>query len=195
MARNPPGDFLADDQQGMSAPHLLLGFFVLPLWIAAGLADYFCHRAARIQDNAGTPESLMHLVQYSLVGLPISFALFFRANAGFFIFAAIAILLHHLVAYIDVRYADPKRKVEPLEQMVHSFLELLPITAFLLLAVAEWPQFLALLGAGSQKAVFALQLRMMPLFYVIASISSAFLFNLLPYLEELWRCRRTANKG
>ena len=132
----------------------------------------------------------MHLVQFSLVGLPVTAGLFLRANAGFFLVAALCILAHHAVAYIDVRYADNKRGIRPREQMVHSFLELLPITAFLLLAAAEWPQFLALLGMSPEKPVFALQLRIMPLFYVAVILAGAFLSNLAPYLEELWRCRR-----
>jgi hypothetical protein len=179
----------------MSAPYLLLGFCVLPLWIAAGFADYLCHRAARIENNAGTPESVLHLVQYALVGIPVTLGLFLEANAGFFLVAALLILLHHAVAFIDLRYADATRKIAPREQMVHSFLELLPITAFLLLASAEWPQFVALLGMGPQQPAFAPQVRMMPLPYVITILAAAFLSNLVPYLEELWRCRRAHNKS
>lgn len=168
---------------------------MLPLWIAAGFADYLCHRAARIEKNAGAPESILHLVQYSLVGIPVVLALFLRPNAGFFLFAALAILLHHGVTYVDLRYADATRKIEPREQMVHSFLELLPITAFLLLAVAEWPQFLAMMGIGPQQAAFAPQIRVMPLFYVLTVLAAAFLSNLVPYLEELWRCLQARNKS
>jgi hypothetical protein len=179
----------------MSSAYYLLGFFVLPVWIVAGFTDYLCHRAARISENAGTPESLLHLLQYALVGLPVTLALFLKANAGFLVFAAAMILLHHLVAYIDVRYANSMRKVQPFEQMVHSFLELLPITAFLLLAVAAWPQFVALLGAGEEKAVFVPQpLIMFPL-YAALILAAALLFNFIPYLEELVRCWRAANKS
>src|SRR3954468_17262202 len=81
-------DFLADDHQAVSASYLILGFCVLPLWIIAGLGDYLCHRAARIQDNSGAPESILHLVQFGLVGLPVTLGLFLRANAGFFFFSA-----------------------------------------------------------------------------------------------------------
>jgi len=177
-----------------SAPYLLLGFVVLPLWVAAGFTDYFCHRAARIQINSGTPESLLHLVQFSLIGLPVMLALFLRPNAGFFLFALFCILLHHVVAYIDVRYADTTRKIAPVEQMVHSFLELLPITAFLLLAVADWNQFLTLFGLGSEAVRFAPEPRLLSARYTVVILASAFLFNLVPYLEELMRCLRASNK-
>jgi hypothetical protein len=177
----------------VTAPYFLLGCFVLPLWIAAGFADYLCHRAAKISENSGTPESVLHLVQFSLVGIPTTVALFFRVNAGFFLSAALCILLHHLTAYMDVRYADATRKVEPREQMVHSFLEILPITAYLLLAVAEWPQFLSLFGLGRAQPVFVPELRLLSLPYTVAILAAALLFNLLPYLEELARCLRSAH--
>jgi hypothetical protein len=176
-----------------SIPYLLLGFLVLPLWVAAGFADYWCHRAAEISENSGTMESVLHLVQFSLVGLPVTLALFIRPNAGFFLLTVVCILLHHLVAYIDVRYADATRKVEPREQMVHSFLEILPITACLLLAVAEWPQLVSLFGLGGEQPLFGLQPRVISLPYTMAAFSAAVLFNLLPYLEELWRCLRSAS--
>ena len=48
----------------MSPVFLLLGYLILPLWIAAGFADYLCHRAARISENSGAQESALHLVQY-----------------------------------------------------------------------------------------------------------------------------------
>jgi hypothetical protein len=174
----------------MSAPYLLLAFVVLPLWVAAGFADYLCHRATHIEQNAGTAESVLHLVQFSLVGLPVTLALFLRPNAGFFILAGLCILLHHAVTYIDLRYADGTRKIWPREQMVHSLLEILPITAFLLLAVAAWPQFLALLGLSGEPARFAPELRLMPIPYTAAILLAALLFNALPYLEELLRCLR-----
>ena len=176
----------------MSAPYLILGFFVLPLWIGAGLADYLCHRAARIQENSGTPESLLHLLQFGLVGLPLTLGLFLRPNAGFFLFGALCILLHHAVAYMDVRYADGSRKVAPREQMVHSFLELLPITAWLLLAAAEWPQLLALLDLGPEPARFAPEPRLVSGVYSAVLLVAACIFNLVPYFEELARCLRLA---
>jgi hypothetical protein len=179
----------------MSAPYLLLGFLVLPLWIAAGFADYLCHRAARISENSGVPESVLHLVQFSLIGLPVTLALFLAPTAGFFLLAAACLLLHHLIAYIDVRYANGTRTVEPREQMVHSFLEILPLTALLLLAAAEWRQILALFGHVGIAPLFALRPGVVPLSYAAAILAAAFLFNFIPYLEELWRCLKARNKA
>ena len=61
-------------------------------------------------------------------------ALFLAVKAGLLLAFILFILLHHAVAFADVRYANHMRVVTPVEQMVHSFLEILPITAFLLIA-------------------------------------------------------------
>jgi hypothetical protein len=43
----------------------LLMYFVLPVWLAAGFADYLCHRASHIERTSGWKESLLHLLQFS----------------------------------------------------------------------------------------------------------------------------------
>jgi hypothetical protein len=154
------------------------------------LADYSCHRATRIQDTSGTPESLLHVLQFGLVALPTVLALTVQINAGFFLLAALAVLCHHIVAYIDIRFANQTRRVIPIEQMVHSFLELLPISAFLLLTVLHWDQFIALFGLGTGTPAFGVHLKAHPLptRYLLSAIGAAFLLNAVPYLEELHRC-------
>src|SRR4051812_13986461 len=106
-----------------SAAASLLIFFVLPLWIAAGLADYFCHRATSIETTSGVSESILHLAQFGLVGIPVTAALFLDINAGYFALAFVFLILHHAVAAVDLMYANPRRRIAPREQMIHSFLE------------------------------------------------------------------------
>jgi hypothetical protein len=181
----------------MPAATALLVFVVLPLWMAAGLADYMCHRASSIEMTSGTRESILHLLQFALVGIPITLAMFLETNAGYFALAILFIVLHHAAAAVDLVYANPRRHVAPREQMVHSFLELLPITALFLLGILKWEQFLALLGLGVEQPVFALHVRVLPIGFVVAVLSAAALLNLIPYIEELWRCisraRQTRN--
>ena len=174
------------------AAQILLMFAVLPVWIVAGLADYFCHRASRIEDTSGPAESVLHRVQLGLVGVPVILVLFLDINAGLLALCLFCILLHHAVAYLDVDYATHTRNVTPLEQMVHSFLELTPIAAFLLLGVLYWPQLLALFGMGTEAARFApvLKREPLPVAYVIAVFAATIVFNLAPYLEELLRTLR-----
>jgi hypothetical protein len=171
---------------------VLLGLVVLPVWMAMGLADYFCHRATDIEHTAGTQESLLHLVQFGLVGIPLTAALFLQVNAALLVVTAIFVVLHHVVAYIDVRYANATRQVRPVEQMVHSFLEILPITAYLLVAVLGFGQMQAIFGFGGEEADFALRIRRPPLpgWYIASLLATAFLLNLVPYFEELVRCVR-----
>ncbi len=131
----------------------------------------------------------MHLAQFGLVGVPILLVLFFRVNAGVLLVLAAFAVAHHCVAYADLRYATGKREISPVEQMVHSFLELLPLTAWLLLSVIQFDQLEALRN-GSMDLSFRFQPR--PLDYVVSVLVGASLFGLLPYLEELGRCFRCA---
>ena len=174
------------------AAALLLMYAVLPVWIVAGFTDYLCHRAARIERNSGVTESLLHVVQFTLIGIPTILALLLAINAAFFLIAIAAIFLHHGVAYLDVRYANRTRNVPPFEQMVHSFLEILPLMAFALLAVLHWPDILALVGyaPAPQSFTFRFKNPPLPLGYVLSVVAAAAIFNALPYGEELVRCLR-----
>jgi len=178
-----------------TAASVLLVLVILPLWIAAGLADYCCHRATNIEKTSGAPESVLHLVQFALVGVPITLALFLEINAGYFLLASVFVVLHHAVAAVDLVFANPRRHIAPREQMIHSFLEIFPITALMLLAVLHWPQLLALFGAGPEPAIFAPHLRFLPASLVASILGAAFLLNLVPYIEELCRCLARARRG
>jgi len=116
----------------------LLMYFVLPLWLAAGFADYLCHRAAHIERTSGWKESLLHLLQFGEMALPILAALFLEINAGVVLLMIVCLLLHEATAYWDVSYATSTRKVAPVEQHVHSFLEILPLTDRALLGAVRF---------------------------------------------------------
>jgi hypothetical protein len=67
--------------------------------------------------------------------------------------------------------------------MVHSFMELLPLAAVLLLVT--------LLQDGPE---WSLRLKddPLPAGYLAGACAAIALFNLVPLLEEAWRCRRAA---
>ncbi|HTI85491.1 MAG TPA: hypothetical protein VL966_02720 [Alphaproteobacteria bacterium] len=46
----------------------LMFFFVIPLWMFAGVVDYVCHRASGIQQTTGAKESLLHLAMFGEAG-------------------------------------------------------------------------------------------------------------------------------
>jgi hypothetical protein len=53
----------------------VLMYFVLPLWLFAGFADYLCHRASSIATTAGPKESLIHLLMLTEMGIPVTAAM------------------------------------------------------------------------------------------------------------------------
>ncbi|MGB9367875.1 MAG: hypothetical protein WCE79_17875 [Xanthobacteraceae bacterium] len=168
---------------------ILLLYFIMPVWFAAGLADYFCHRATDIEHTAGPKESLLHLLMFAEVAVPILMCLFFEINALVFAVMIAGFIAHEVTALWDVSYAIEHRYVSPIEQHVHSFLEMIPLMAGAFVAVLHWPQFLALFGLGSEAARFTLELKKesLPIAYIVAVLGASLLFELLPYLKELWR--------
>ncbi len=168
-----------------------LTYLVVPVWLLAGLADYFCHRASHIERTSGVAESLLHLLQFGEVGVPLLAALFLEINAAVLLIMLVGLVLHQATAMWDVRYANATRRVTPIEQHVHGVLEMAPAVATAVVAILHWPQFVALLGIGD--ADFALQLKHSPLpgWYLGAVMLGVTLCGALPYGEELLRTLRT----
>lgn len=182
----------------MTEPALLvrqyLLYFILPLWILAGLADYFLHRHTDIEHTSGTKESLLHALQLSETGIPVVMGLLFDVNALALLLMLLALMAHQATALWDSSYALRHRYIGALEQHVHSFLELMPLMAVSFVTLLYWDQFLALLGLGTEPARFQLQLKPDPLSpgYLMVFFSAVALFVLLPYGEELWRCMKAS---
>ena len=103
-----------------------------------------------------------------------------------------ALLAHEVTAIWDVAYAEQRREVSPSEQHVHSFLEVGPLMATILLSVLHWDQVLALFGRVPTKASFAFRPKQKPLGrgYVRGVLGAILLTGVIPYAEELWRCWR-----
>jgi hypothetical protein len=169
----------------------VLFYFLLPLWVMAGVADWFCHRAAGIWQTSGPKESALHLLMLLEVGIPLAACLVLEINASVFALLIIAFLAHEATALWDVRYAVRRREVSPLEQHVHSFLELLPLMGGTLMALLYWSQFLALFGLGDEPARWRLEWKETPLppAYTLTVLAAAVLLELVPYTEEWWRGR------
>jgi hypothetical protein len=170
--------------------HFLM-YLVVPVWLLAGLTDYFCHRASHIERTSGVAESLLHLLQFGEVGVPLLAALFLEINAAVLLVMLAGLALHQATAMWDVSYANAMRRVTPIEQHVHGVLEMVPAVATAVVAILHWPQFMALLGAG--EADFALQFKRSPLpgWYLGAVMLGVALCGVLPYGEELVRTVRS----
>jgi hypothetical protein len=165
----------------------MLMYFVLPVWLAAGFADYLCHRATHIERTSGWRESVLHLVQFVEMGIPVLAALFLEINAGVILIMIVCLLLHEATAIWDVRYASARREITPTEQHVHSFLEMLPLIGLLLVIALYWNHFIALFGLAPFRWELALKPEPLPWLYVTIALGAIVLFELLPYMEELVR--------
>jgi hypothetical protein len=162
----------------MEGGALLLGAVVFPLWVAMGLADWACHRATRIEVTSGWRENLFHWLLFAQMGLGIAAVVLFEVNGAVLLFGAIVFLAHELTVWAELRYTVPRRKVRPIEQMVHSFMELLPLVSLAVLAAMAWDKL----------DEFGLRWQPLPVRYLLAGGAAVLLLNVLPLLEEAWRC-------
>ncbi|MDT9695423.1 diguanylate cyclase [Streptomyces sp. P17] len=176
--------------------YLLYG--LLPSWFLPGLADWAMHRRTRIEETAGTKESLIHSLMMAEVGVPIALTLRYEVNPMLLAVQLSSTAAHEATALWDVRTAeDSGREVKPIEQHIHSFLESLPFGALASLMCLHADQVKSLLrgGRGDPQA-WRLVPRRRPLSPAyLAGIAAAIgTCVLLPYGEELVRCRRAARR-
>jgi hypothetical protein len=170
------------------AAHEILIYAVLPLWMAAGFADYFCHRASNMTEASGAREAILHWIGFSEVGVAFLVIVFLKLNAltlAALIFLGIA---HEITIHFDLALGSRTRIVTVWEQHLHSFLEVLPITVLLLVFIMHWPQTQALFGVGSERADFSLALGDAPPWRSLGVLLAAFtIFAIIPYGDELRR--------
>src|SRR5919202_1573697 len=140
-----------------------LMFVVIPLWLGAGLLDWYFHRKTHIEHTSGTRESAIHALMLSEAGLPAIMGLFLEVNPGVLLTAFAALVAHELTAFWDVAYAETRRRVTPNEQHAHSLLEVVPGMAASFLSVLHWEQGRALLGLGRSTVDFSLRPKRHPL--------------------------------
>jgi hypothetical protein len=121
----------------------VLGFGLLPAWLAAGAADWWCHRRSCIERTSGPRESMFHLLLFLEIAVPAIMALWLEINAALLVVMAAGILAHLVTSWWDTTYAQPRRRITAFEHSVHSWLELLPLFALLLICLLHWPQVTA----------------------------------------------------
>ncbi|WP_367319853.1 diguanylate cyclase [Streptomyces sp. HUAS ZL42] len=173
--------------------YLLYG--LLPSWFVPGLADWVMHRRTRIEDTAGTKESLIHSLMMAEVGVPIALTLRYEVNPLMLSVQLGGAAVHEATALWDVRTAvRSEREVRPVEQHIHSFLESLPFGALAALMCLHADQVKSLVRGGrGDPDAWRLVPRRPPLSRgYLAGIAAAIgTCVLLPYGEELLRCVRT----
>lgn len=89
-------------------------------------------------------ESALHLVQLALLGCAILLAMAFEPGMVPALFLAGLVLAHALVGYLDSRTAfTAGRVVRPIEQHIHSVLDMAPMIAFGIFVVLSWSKVVA----------------------------------------------------
>jgi hypothetical protein len=173
------------------AAQRVLMYAVIPLWIAAGLADWWCHRRTHIEETSGLPENVFHWLLLAQAGLALLAVALLEINAAVLLVVFAAFLAHELTTFVELRYTVPLREVRPIEQMIHSFMELLPLLILALLAVIAWDQVLALFDEGPPDFDLRAKADPWPAGYLLGVGVAVTLFNLLPMAEEGLRCLRS----
>jgi hypothetical protein len=170
---------------------------VMPVWLAAGIADWACHRATGIEKTTGPKESLMHLAMLNEAAIPVIAGMFLEITSPVLALMIVSALLHDATALWDVQYAVTGREVTYIEQHVHSYLEMVPLAAIAFISVLHWPQLLALLGIGKQRPDWGIRWKRRPLpwRYTAAMLGMQVGLEWLPYVEELVRTIRAEPKG
>jgi hypothetical protein len=165
----------------------LLGAVVLPLWLLAGLGDYLCHARTDIAHTSGRHESLLHLLQTIEIGVPLLAFLFLATNALTLSLMAVGVAAHAYTSWCDLRYADGRRRIPPAEQVVHSFLNVLPWLALALLAILHWPVVRSLSAPATADWSVRLRTPGFDAWIVLAILLASAVFAILPGLLELLR--------
>ena len=169
-------------------------YVVMPAWILFGFLDYLCHRATSIETTSGFRESVVHAIMGIQVALGMFLGLFLRIDVIVLILLFAVLVMHEVVAHMDVVMASRVRAISIWEVHCHSFLEVIPFVIFGLIVCLKWDTFLDLI-----RLRWAGQLDVTPSPIPGPYISRYFgfmvAFGFLPYTEELWRCVRAGRRA
>src|ERR671926_1315697 len=111
---------------------------IYPAWLLAGAGDYLCHRKTTIERTSGARESWLHLAQFASLAIAFACAVLLQMSVAVFLATVALVLAHSVLSYIDVRYTDGRRRISPVEQTLHGFMDVLPLVAVALLGVQHW---------------------------------------------------------
>jgi hypothetical protein len=178
------------DVEDANRRFLLYG--VLPLWVVPAVADWWMHRRTRIEHTSGTKESVVHAMMMTEAGIPVVMGLLARINPLVLSVMGSAAAAHGATALYDVTLATEKREVRPVEQHIHSFLEVLPLAGLAFTGCLHSDQVRATLRGGRGPNDWRLLPKDRPLSapYLAALGLVIGAGVVLPYAEELRRCIR-----
>lgn len=171
-----------------------LMYGVLPLWFVPAVGDWIMHRRTRIEDTTGTRESALHALMMTEAGFPVAMGLLAKVNPLVLSVMAGSALAHGATALWDVSMATDERDVRPVEQHLHSFLEVLPLAAMAFTCCLHGDEVRATLRGGVKPDDWKLLPKENPLSVrYLAGLGLAIgACVVLPYAEELTRCVKAA---
>jgi hypothetical protein len=175
----------------------VLLYCLFPLWLAAGVADYVCHRRAHIQATSGVGEAALHVLQAAEIGVPLVLGLFFEINALVLAIMIAAVIAHTCTALWDGYYTSSRRHISPFEQHIHSHLEYIPIVVVLLVVLLHWDALhLAHTMAGTSPWALQLKRHPIPLHVIFAVLGPIVIVQGTLLMEEFlrsWRAGRSTS--
>ncbi|WP_336054539.1 diguanylate cyclase [Streptomyces sp. CA2R101] len=182
----------AVDAEGANRRFLMYG--VLPLWCVPAVADWLMHRRTHIEDTTGTRESALHALMMTEAGIPVAMGLLAKVNPLVLSVMGGAAVVHGATALWDVSLATDEREIRPVEQHIHSFLEVLPLAAMAFTCCLHADQVRAALRGRTKPEDWKLLPKEHPLSVkYLAGLGLAIgACVALPYAEEMTRCVRTA---
>ncbi|MFI2352999.1 diguanylate cyclase [Streptomyces sp. NPDC019443] len=170
---------------------------VIPLWVVPAVSDWWMHKRTSIEDTSGAKESAVHALMMTEAGIPVAMGLLAKVNPLVLSVMGGAALAHGATALYDVSLATEDREVRPVEQHIHSFLEVLPLSAMAFTACLHADEVRALLrgGRGSQDWKLLPKDRPLSAKYLAALGVIIGAGVILPYAEEMTRCLRARRKA
>ncbi|NJP79347.1 diguanylate cyclase, partial [Streptomyces sp. AA8] len=164
----------------------------LPMWVVPAVADWWMHKRTRIEHTSGVKESAVHALMMTEAGVPVAMGLLARINPLVLSVMGGAAVAHGATALYDVSLATKKREVHPVEQHIHSFLEVLPLSAMAFTACLHADEVRAALRGGRGRRDWVLLPKDRPLSAkYLAGLGVAIGAGvILPYAEEMSRCLR-----
>jgi hypothetical protein len=156
-------------------------------WLAAGAGDFLRHRRTDLPHTSGVAESASHLVQLALLALAIIVGLAFEMGRAIALLLLVLVVVHAAVGYWDTQVAFNRRRVvAPLEQHIHSVLDMAPWIALGWAIATTWP------AAASDGWDVALRRPPLPVAVWLAMLLPATVLSVAPALLEFraaWKAR------
>lgn len=180
-----------------AALRAVLMYAAVPLWAAAGFGDWLCHRRDRIEETAGWPEASLHILMLAVLGSASLAVLFLEIDAGVLVGLVVAWLVHELLVWCDLLYANRCRRIGAVEQWIHGVQFAMPLLLLIGVCLLHRDQLLSVFGLGSAMPDWRLRLKADPLSsaYTAVVLAGCAVTVVVPFGEECWRCVRSRRTG